>query len=325
VDEILIDGVRLAIAREGSGPPVLCLHAIGHGARDYETFSALTRRRYEIIRLDWPGQGRSDPDQEPATSTRYAALIRGVVDALRLEPPIIIGCSIGGAAAIRYASENPVVGLVLANSGGLIEVTKSTQRVCLLFSRTFAAGSRGAWWYKAAFAQFYRSVLPSPAALDQRKRIAKSAHEIAPVLAEAWRGFADAAQDHRGLAIALDVPVLFAWAMQDWINPFTAGRTHDSPDEARPSGKIPRRPRCVSGATGAIRRDLRSVCDGNPRGARHSPAPQDRSSQRRRLVAGDDLGRDLGRFNRRLRFVDLLYFRIGGLDRRCEFQNSLRE
>jgi len=221
-DEILIDGVRLAIAREGSGPPVLCLHAIGHGARDYETFSALTRRRYEIIRLDWPGQGRSDPDQEPATSTRYAALIRGVVDALRLEPPIIIGCSIGGAAAIRYASENPVVGLVLANSGGLIEVTKSTQRVCLLFSRTFAAGSRGAWWYKAAFAQFYRSVLPSPAALDQRKRIAKSAHEIAPVLAEAWRGFADAAQDHRSLAIALDVPVLFAWAMQDWINPFTA-------------------------------------------------------------------------------------------------------
>jgi len=221
-DEILIDGVRLAIAREGSGPPVLCLHAIGHGARDYETFSALTRRRYEIIRLDWPGQGRSDPDQEPATSTRYAALIRGVVDALRLEPPIIIGCSIGGAAAIRYASENPVVGLVLANSGGLIEVTKSTQRACLLFSRTFAAGSRGAWWYKAAFAQFYRSVLPSPAALDQRKRIAKSAYEIAPVLAEAWRGFADAAQDHRGLAIALDVPVLFAWAMQDWINPFTA-------------------------------------------------------------------------------------------------------
>jgi pimeloyl-ACP methyl ester carboxylesterase len=221
-DEILIDGARLAIAREGSGPPVLCLHAIGHGARDYETFSALMRHRYEIIRLDWPGQGRSDPDQEPATSTRYASLIRGVVDALRLEPPIIIGCSIGGAAAIRYASENPVVGLVLANSGGLIEVTKSTQRACLLFSRIFAAGSRGAWWYKAAFAQFYRSVLPSPAALDQRKRIAKSAYEIAPVLAEAWRGFADAAQDHRGLAIALDVPVLFAWAMQDWINPFTA-------------------------------------------------------------------------------------------------------
>ena len=221
-DEILIDGVRLAIAREGSGPPVLCLHAIGHGARDYETFSALTRRRYEIIRLDWPGQGRSDPDQEPATSTRYAALIRGVVDALRLEPPIIIGCSIGGAAAIRYASENPVVGLVLANSGGLIEVTKSTQRACRLFSRIFAAGSRGAWWYKAAFAQFYRCVLPSPAALDQRKRIAKSAYEIAPVLAEAWRGFANAAQDHRSLAIALDVPVLFAWAMQDWINPFTA-------------------------------------------------------------------------------------------------------
>jgi pimeloyl-ACP methyl ester carboxylesterase len=222
-DEIVVHGVRLAVAREGSGPTVLCLHAIGHGGRDYETFSSLLRDRYEIIRLDWPGQGRSGRDPEPATAARYAALLRGVVGALQLEPPIIIGCSIGGAAAIRYASENPVAGLVLANSGGLIGLTKGTQRACLLFSRIFAAGSRGAWWYKAAFAQFYRSVLPAPAARDQRKRIVECAYETAPVLAQAWRGFADATQsDHRSLAIALDVPVLFAWAMQDRINSFAA-------------------------------------------------------------------------------------------------------
>jgi pimeloyl-ACP methyl ester carboxylesterase len=220
-EEILVHGVRLAIAREGSGPPVLCLHAIGHGGRDYETFSLLMRDRYDVIRLDWPGQGRSGSDHEPATAVRYAALLRGVVDALQLQPPILIGCSIGGAAAIRYASENPVAGLVLANSGGLVGLTKNTQRACLLFSRIFAAGSRGAWWYKALFAQFYRSVLPAPAARDQRKRIVECAYETAPILAEAWRGFADAAQsDHRALAMALDVPVLFAWAMQDRINSF---------------------------------------------------------------------------------------------------------
>jgi pimeloyl-ACP methyl ester carboxylesterase len=222
-DEIVVDAVRLAIAREGSGPPVLCLHAIGHGGRDYETFASLMRHRYEVIRLDWPGQGRSGQDREPVTPARYAALLRGVVDALQLEPPIIIGCSIGGATAIRYASEHQVAGLVLANSGGLVGLTKGTQRACILFSRIFGAGSRGAWWYKAVFAQFYRSVLPSPAALEQRKRIVKCAYETAPVLAEAWRGFADPAQsDHRALAIALDVPVLFAWAMQDRINSFAA-------------------------------------------------------------------------------------------------------
>jgi len=220
-DEILVDGVRLAVAREGSGPPVLCLHAIGHGGRDYESFSSLMRDRYEVIRLDWPGQGRSSEDQELATPARYAALLRGVVDALRLQPPIIIGCSIGGAAAIRYASENPVAGLVLANSGGLVWLTNNTRRACLLFSRIFAAGSRGAWWYKAVFAQFYRSVLPAPAARDQRQRIVKCAYETAPVLAQAWQGFADAeTSDHRALAVALDVPVLFAWAMQDRINSF---------------------------------------------------------------------------------------------------------
>ena len=125
------------------------------------------------------------------------------------------------AQLLELGARVTVAGLVLANSGGLVGLTKNTRRACLLFSRIFAAGSRGAWWYKALFAQFYRSVLPAPAARDQRQRIVECAYETAPVLAEAWRGFADAAQsDHRALAIALDVPVLFAWAMQDRINSF---------------------------------------------------------------------------------------------------------
>ena len=36
----MVDGVRLAVAREGKGPPVICLHAIGHGGGDYEAFAA---------------------------------------------------------------------------------------------------------------------------------------------------------------------------------------------------------------------------------------------------------------------------------------------
>src|ERR1700730_13093235 len=34
--ELLVDGVRLAVARDGKGPQVICLHAIGHGGGDYE-------------------------------------------------------------------------------------------------------------------------------------------------------------------------------------------------------------------------------------------------------------------------------------------------
>ena len=219
--ELMVDGVRLAVTREGKGPPVICLHAIGHGGGDYEAFAAAMRDRFEIVRIDWPGQGRSGVDSKPATPARYAELVRGVVEQLRLDMPIIIGCSIGGATAIRYASEHPVRALVLANSGGLAEMSGSVQRACLFGARIFAAGVRRAWWYKAFFAAYYRLVLPTPAAAAQRRRIVASAYEIAPVLEDAWRHFAIAEEfDQRQRLWALDIPILVAWAMNDKINQF---------------------------------------------------------------------------------------------------------
>jgi pimeloyl-ACP methyl ester carboxylesterase len=219
--ELLVDGVRLAVAREGKGLPVVCLHAIGHGGGDFEAFTAAMRDRFEIVRIDWPAQGRSGPDNKAATPARYAELLRGVVEQLRLDTPIIIGCSIGGAIAIKYASEHPVRALVLANAGGLVELTRSLQRACLFFASIFAAGARRAWWYKAFFAAYYRLVLPTPAAAMQRRRIVVSACEIAPVLADAWRHFAVAEDaDQRQRLLALDIPILVAWAMNDRINRF---------------------------------------------------------------------------------------------------------
>ena len=136
--EVLVDGVHLAVAREGKGPPVVCLHAIGHGGGDYEAFVAAMRDRFEIVRIDWPAQGRSGPDSKAATPVRYAELLRGVIEQLRLDTPIIIGCSIGGATAIKYASEHPVRALVLANTGGVVEITRGIQRACLFFASIFA-------------------------------------------------------------------------------------------------------------------------------------------------------------------------------------------
>src|SRR5262245_55803951 len=42
---VLVDGVTLAYEDEGQGPPVVCLHALGHGARDYEALAARLRGR----------------------------------------------------------------------------------------------------------------------------------------------------------------------------------------------------------------------------------------------------------------------------------------
>lgn len=137
---IEVDGVRLAVAREGGGPAVVCLHAIGHGARDFEDFACAMRERFEVIRLDWPGQGRSQPDSRPPAAARYAELLAGVLDRMNIASPIVIGNSIGGAAAIRFASIRPVRALVLCNPGGLIPVGRLATRACNLFAAFFAQG-----------------------------------------------------------------------------------------------------------------------------------------------------------------------------------------
>lgn len=215
---IEVDGVSLAVTRTGTGPPVLCLHATGHGARDFEAFGALVGRQFEIIAVDWPGQGRSDNDTHSASAARYAQLIGGVLDAIGVERAIVLGCSIGGAAAILFAQQYPdrVQGLVLCNPGGLIELDSGTVKAIGYMVQFFAAGERGAGWFGLAYAAYYRFlVLPSRAARAQRQRIAAAGYECAPVLRQAWESFAQPDADIRHVALSLKMPVWFAWAKGD--------------------------------------------------------------------------------------------------------------
>lgn len=220
-----VDGVRLAVAREGRGVPVVCLHAIGHGGRDFEAFTAATKDAFDIVRIDWPGQGRSGPDTQMPTPQRYAMLLDSVLRTLKVERPIIIGNSIGGATAIRYAGDHQVRALVLCDPGGLFEITPALARICRAFSRFFGAGARGAWWYGGAFWFYYRFlVLPGRAATAQRRRIIAAGRLIAPVLRDAWAGFGNSDADLRATAAALDVPVWFAWSKSDRLIQLSAAR-----------------------------------------------------------------------------------------------------
>jgi 4,5:9,10-diseco-3-hydroxy-5,9,17-trioxoandrosta-1(10),2-diene-4-oate hydrolase len=216
--EATVGGVRLAYDDEGEGPAVVCLHAIGHGAGDFARLRARLRGRYRVVAVDWPGQGRSGEDAGPPSAARYAALLGGLLDGLGIEPAVIVGNSIGGAAAIRHAAARPerVRGLVLENPGGLAPVDDLLAHVALAgMARFFAAGARGARWFPAAFALYYRLVLPAAAAGEARRRIVARAPAMAPLLEAAWRGFARPESDLRALAGQLRCPVLFAWATRD--------------------------------------------------------------------------------------------------------------
>ena len=217
--EVTVGGVRIAYRDEGGGPIVVCLHAIGHGGGDFAALGARLRGRYRVIALDWPGQGNSGADEAPPSAARYAELLAGFLDTMGVGRVVLVGNSIGGAAAIRYAWAHPerVCWLVLENPGGLDPPDRLARLAIGLMVRFFAAGARGAWWFPRAFAAYYRLVLPRTAAAEQRRRIVASAREIAPVLHAAWRSFGEPEADLRALVPHVACPVLFAWAARDRI------------------------------------------------------------------------------------------------------------
>jgi 4,5:9,10-diseco-3-hydroxy-5,9,17-trioxoandrosta-1(10),2-diene-4-oate hydrolase len=223
---VTVDGVRLAYDDVVRGPTIVCLHAIGHGAGDFARLAARLGDRHRVVALDWPGQGWSDPDSEPPTSRRYAELLDGFLAAVAAGPVVLVGNSIGGGAALRWAAAHPaaVRGLVLVNNSGLDRFDVTTRVACSLMAGFFRAGVRRARWYRRAFAAYYRTVLPTRAAAAQRARIVASADEIAPVLAAAWERFASPDADLRALVPSIACPVLVTWAVGDRFNQLKRAR-----------------------------------------------------------------------------------------------------
>jgi pimeloyl-ACP methyl ester carboxylesterase len=216
-------GAQVAVARYGVGAPVVCLHATGHGGGDYAAFAAsLKHEGVELFLVDWPGHGASPPDAtgKGASAERYADLLAELIPVLCGNVrPILIGNSIGGAAALSFALRYPdkLRALVLCNPGGLAPLNGLAKGVIAAMVKFFASGASGARWFPRAFAAYYRIVLPAVPAAAQRARIVAAGPEMAALLKEAWDSFRQPEADLRTRATSLAIPVLFAWAKQDRI------------------------------------------------------------------------------------------------------------
>lgn len=118
---------RVYFEEAGEGVPLLCLHTAGADGRQFRymmTDKAITDH-FRVISFDLPWHGKSTPpdgwqDEEyRLTTDSYIELIRAFRDALGLERPVVLGCSIGGrivlGLAIRHAGEfRALIGLEAA-------------------------------------------------------------------------------------------------------------------------------------------------------------------------------------------------------------------
>ena len=102
---------RIYFEEAGQGIPLLCLHTAGADGRQYRALlnDAEITDRYRVIAFDLPWHGKSSPpagfEAEPyqLTTDLYVDTVMAVAQALGLDRPVVIGCSIGGRAVIHLA------------------------------------------------------------------------------------------------------------------------------------------------------------------------------------------------------------------------------
>lgn len=106
---------------EGSRKPVVLLHGIGTSASPFAPILARLRKSSRrVLALDAPGHGLSSTPNRTLDPERLFESIAHVLDREIREPSVVVGCSLGGAMALKYAQQRPgnVAGLMLASPGG---------------------------------------------------------------------------------------------------------------------------------------------------------------------------------------------------------------
>jgi len=116
---------RLHVTEQGEGRPLLLIHGLGAQLRSFgQAMVDELAKDHRVIRVDRPGSGYSPA--LPNGSQRLADqadAIAALIDEMKLEKPILVGHSLGGALSLTVAHRHP------GKVGGLALIAPATQPV----------------------------------------------------------------------------------------------------------------------------------------------------------------------------------------------------
>jgi len=155
-----------------------------HGLGSYLKFwryqlDVFAAQGYRVIAVDLPGYGKSDkPASFPYTMEAMGEVVRGLLAALRVTKPILIGHSMGGHTSLSYAIRHPdeVAALVLVSPAGLEEFSR---REKLWFEKAMTTqfieeASEYEIWGAVRYGNFYRWKKEHEWLIQERVRLAKT-------------------------------------------------------------------------------------------------------------------------------------------------------
>lgn len=206
---------------------VILIHGLGGSTDDWNKTIPALAAKFHIVTFDLPGFGLSDKGSQNYSPTRYARLVQYLADRyLQNKPYHVVGHSMGGAIALRYAAQRPLgfQRLVLIDAAGILhpQVITKYQAGSVIESASGVQQTRG-------FIERLSGKL-----LEQAERLPVSAIDIANsalgrdvVLQGGPEKIAalELAGEDFGMAIAaVTAPTLILWGDNDLIAPLRTGK-----------------------------------------------------------------------------------------------------
>lgn len=93
------------VLKTGSGEPLVYLH--GGGIIEGFDFLETLSNHFEVFALLRPGYGNTDPEPPLNGADAVAAHVRDVLDALHIDRAVVVGHSLGGWVASKFAAQFP--------------------------------------------------------------------------------------------------------------------------------------------------------------------------------------------------------------------------
>jgi pimeloyl-ACP methyl ester carboxylesterase len=118
MQEVEVDGMRIAYARAGAGPPLVMLHGAPADSRTWQWMLPDLARDHTVVAWDAPGFGASSHVDDSWRAPQFGDALASFIAALGLERPHVVGHSFGSMVALSMFQHHPTVPASLVLVGG---------------------------------------------------------------------------------------------------------------------------------------------------------------------------------------------------------------
>lgn len=155
-----LSDVRCYYELHGEGEPLLLIPGLGGHCRAWDSVAPRLARDFSLILIDNRGIGRSVARRKPRTLADYSCDISELLDELQLDRVHVLGLSLGGIIAQRFAIDHP------GRVDRLVLVSCTDRFSEYLLRITAMLGHSLRWFPRRRFVQMMELLCTAPLYLD---------------------------------------------------------------------------------------------------------------------------------------------------------------